>query len=33
MKNDFNNGGLFKYLLPWFGMAAVIGLMWAVMAE
>ena len=33
MKNDSNNVGRFKYLLPWVGMAAVIGLMWAVMAE
>ena len=33
MKNDSNNVGRVKYLLPWVGMAAVIGLMWAVMAE
>jgi hypothetical protein len=33
MTNEPNNGGLFKYLWPWLGMAAVIGLMWIVMAE
>lgn len=33
MANESNNGGRFKYLLPWIGMAAVIGLMWALVAE
>ena len=27
MPNDSNDGGRFKYVLPWLGMAAVIGLM------
>ena len=33
MTNDKNSGGWFKYALPWMGMAAVLGLMWAVVAE
>jgi len=28
MQNDPNKPNRIKYLLPWIGMAAVIGLMW-----
>jgi hypothetical protein len=30
---DKSGGSRLKYLLPWLGMAAVIGLMWALTAE
>ena len=33
MQNDPNKHNRIKYLLPWIGMAAVIGLMWAAFAE
>ena len=33
MQNDPNNRSRLKYLLPWLGMAALIGLMWAAFGE
>jgi hypothetical protein len=33
MQNDPNKPNRIKYLLPWIGMAAVIGLMWAAFAD
>jgi hypothetical protein len=33
MQNDPNNRSRLKYLLPWLGMAALTGLMWAAFGE
>jgi hypothetical protein len=33
MQNDPNNRSRLKYLLPWLGMAAIIGLMLAAFSE
>jgi hypothetical protein len=33
MADHQNGGGRLKYYLPWIGMAAVLGLMWAFIAE
>jgi hypothetical protein len=33
IQNDPNKRSRIKYLLPWIGMAAVIGLMWAAFSE
>jgi hypothetical protein len=33
MPEDPNNRSRIKYLLPWIGMATVIGLMWAAFSD
>ena len=33
MGEEPNKEGRMKYLLPWIGMAVVIGMLWALVAE